>query len=384
MKRIVCLSDRLGFRGGAERQLSGLTFFLKQKGYDVQAVTYLKQSHPSVLEMNFGMKYHCLDATNIFSKLLKVGSYIKKNKTEVVIAYKNGPTKLCCILKMLGFKFCLIASERNTTQNITFAEKVKFFLYRFADYIVPNSYAQEKFIVNNFPHLADKVKTIVNYVEADKFVPIEYNESDDDTVRKCVVVASIKKQKNPINLIKAAKLMKDQKMNVHIDWIGSSNDETLNEECKTLIKELAVENYICFKPASPEVHKEYPKYDFFCLPSYFEGFPNTLCEAMSCGLPVVASAICDNPYILKNGEYGILFKPELPEEMADAFARIIKRSKDELQSQGRVNRERIIRVCSSEAFVNQYINIIENKNNNGKKEEGFNSIPQSDCVWLQS
>ena len=277
MNRIVCLSDRLGFRGGAERQLSGLTYFLHKSGYDVRAVTYLKQSHPSPLELNYGMNYTCLDANNIISKLFKVGKYIKKNNVDVVIAYKNGPTKLCCILKLLGLKFKLIVSERNTTQSVK-GEKMKFFLYRFADAIVPNSYSQSEFIVNHYPHLAKKVSTIVNFVDIEKFAP---TESQNDRMHNCIVVASIKEQKNPLNFIKAVKLMKDENLKVHIDWYGAINDEGLYKRCHNLINELGINDYMTIKPASTEIHREYPKYDFSCLPSLYEGFPNTLCEAMS-------------------------------------------------------------------------------------------------------
>ena len=357
MKKIICLSDRLGFRGGAERQLSGLTYFLKQKGYDVQAVTYLKQSHPSVLEMNFGMKYHCLDATNIFSKLFKVGLYIKKNKTDVVIAYKNGPTKICCILKMLGFKFCLIASERNTDQRKDIRVRMKMFLYSFSNYIVPNSYSQEQFIRENFTRLTPKVHTIINYLDAKRFAPQPYENASD--VLKCIVVASIKKQKNPVNFIKAISLLKQEGVRVEADWYGIVNDEELYAECDAKIKELNISESIKIVPPVTNIHEMYPNYEMFCLPSYFEGFPNTLCEAMSCGLPVIASNVCDNPYILDNGTYGNLFSPDSPESIANAFKTYLKKNRSNRGEIGRRNRERISSLCAEEAFVSKYIKLIE-------------------------
>lgn len=354
MCKIMCLSDSLGFRGGAERQLSGLAYFLQNAGYDVRAVTYLKQSHPSPLELNYGMVYTCLDASNILSKLFKVGRYIRKNKVDVVIAYKNGPTKLCCILKLLGLRFKLVVSERNTTQRVK-GERMKFFLYRFADAIVPNSYSQSEFIVRNYPHLAKKVTTIVNFVDIDKFVPAEVHSAK---AQNCIVVASIKEQKNPLNFIKAVKLMKEAKLNLHIDWYGSINDENLYRQCQKLINELDISDYIAIKPASTEIHKEYPQYDFSCLPSLFEGFPNTLCEAMSCGLPVLASEVCDNPFIVEYGKYGKLFNPESPESIANAFKEFLDEPVTDVLEQGEANRQRMIQLCSEKAFTDSYIELI--------------------------
>ena len=53
----------------------------------------------------------------------------------------------------------------------------------------------------------------------------------------------------------------------------------------------------------------YHKYDLFILPSFFEGYPNALVEAMIVGLPVISSNCNYGPTeIIKNKINGILFK----------------------------------------------------------------------------
>jgi glycosyltransferase involved in cell wall biosynthesis len=59
------------------------------------------------------------------------------------------------------------------------------------------------------------------------------------------------------------------------------------------------------------------------LPSHYEGFPTVLLEAMSCGLPVVATNIGGNNEVISSGVNGLLVPPKCPEAMADAILRLI-------------------------------------------------------------
>jgi glycosyltransferase involved in cell wall biosynthesis len=60
--------------------------------------------------------------------------------------------------------------------------------------------------------------------------------------------------------------------------------------------------------------------DIFVLPSLNEGLPIVQIEAMSCGLPVVATAVSGNIDLISSGENGVLIPPKSPKEMADAIS----------------------------------------------------------------
>jgi teichuronic acid biosynthesis glycosyltransferase TuaC len=58
--------------------------------------------------------------------------------------------------------------------------------------------------------------------------------------------------------------------------------------------------------------------DLFCLPSYSEGCPNAVVEALACGRPVVATAVGGVPELVQEG-CGILIPPRDPARLREAL-----------------------------------------------------------------
>ena len=72
-----------------------------------------------------------------------------------------------------------------------------------------------------------------------------------------------------------------------------------------------------------ELPAVYQSADAFVLASFTEGHPKVLLEAMACGLPCVASNCAGNRSLVKDGETGLLFDPNSPEELADCLKRVL-------------------------------------------------------------
>jgi len=360
MKKILCLIDGLG-SGGAERQMTGLSVMLKQRGYHVDLVAY----HPekefySSLAKQGGVDPVFLNVgASQWSKIKAVRKFIKQNKGyDYVIAYKPGPNAIGCILKMMGMRFKLIVSER-ITDNKVGDKKNLFRLYHFSNFIVPNAYSQGEFLTKTFPWMKKKIVPISNFTDTDYFKPMVKPLS-----KKLVVltVARIAEQKNVYNYLEAIALLKKRGIeNVHFDWFGNveRGQDDYAKMCYDKVKALNLEDFFEFHPATPEIVKIYQNCDIFCLPSLFEGYPNVLCEAMSCGKPVICGRVCDNERIVEERKNGILFDPTNVVEIVDTLQEIISLSNEQRQQWGCMSRTISEEKFSMNAFVEKYIQLVE-------------------------
>lgn len=97
--------------------------------------------------------------------------------------------------------------------------------------------------------------------------------------------------------------------NVTLDIIGTGEHEKV---LKKIITEKNLNDRIRFLGYvnwGEELFEKFRDYHLLVLPSYSEGLPLVIVEAMSMGLPVLASNVGGIPEVLKNGESGLLFSP---------------------------------------------------------------------------
>ncbi|MDO4737699.1 MAG: glycosyltransferase [Bacteroidales bacterium] len=357
MTKVLLLIDSL-ISGGAQRQIVGLAVMLSKEGYDITLLTYHDHSFylPVLKENNVNYHYERL-AKNKFLRFFIIYNYIKEFNPHVVISYLDTPNMLACICHIFNQKFKLIVSERNTTQLLGIKEKLKFYLYKNADKIVPNSYTQTSFIKDNFPMLQSKMVTITNFVDTDLFVP-----------QKCPIkpagkylilgVGRVCKQKNVLNFISAINIVRE-KYDVSVVWYGRTDGEYILK-CHELMSELKMdEGAFAFKKQTLNMVPVYQEFDAVCLPSIYEGFPNVLCEAMSCGLPVICSNVCDNPAIVENEKNGFLFDPMDINDIADKIICFIMMNQKDRERMSNRNRKKAIDMFSRQNFLSKYEKLIQ-------------------------
>lgn len=67
----------------------------------------------------------------------------------------------------------------------------------------------------------------------------------------------------------------------------------------------------------------YQAADIFCLPSYWEGLANVLCEAMSSGCAIVTTAVSGHPEVVFPGINGELVEPKNVEQLTEALRKLV-------------------------------------------------------------
>ena len=180
-------------------------------------------------------------------------------------------------------------------------------------------------------------------------------------VLRIITVARFTQQKNVLTFMKAVRMVKEMGIKVHFDWYGDkTHNSAYYAEVEKEYRLLDIADYLTLHDPNQKIEEEYRKSDVFCLPSLYEGYPNVVAEAMSCGLPVICSNVYENPYIVEEGVNGFLFNPADPSDIARAIRQMTSLSIEEREQMGKRNRQLCLERNTEEAFLHAYEQLIKN------------------------
>ena len=90
-----------------------------------------------------------------------------------------------------------------------------------------------------------------------------------------------------------------------------------------MAEELAITQAVQFAGHIDEVRPFYELGDIFVLSSLREGLPLVLLEAMTYGLPCIATDVGGSAEVIMRGETGLVVEPRNPEELAKAILELL-------------------------------------------------------------
>ena len=135
---------------------------------------------------------------------------------------------------------------------------------------------------------------------------------------RITLLARMLKDKGVLEFIKAAHMtQKKLKGKVLFRLVGGldfDNPAALEEH---EIKEMLIDNYLVWEGKSTDVVSVYQETDIACLPSYREGMPKSLIEAMSMECPILTTDVPGCQDCVEDGVNGFLFPPRSPEVLAE-------------------------------------------------------------------
>lgn len=137
-------------------------------------------------------------------------------------------------------------------------------------------------------------------------------------VRTIVTVGRLSAEKGHIVLLQAMRLLADEGLRLQLRLIGSG---PYQPEIETEIERLKLTDSVkLLGMRSPsDVSDELRRADAFCLPSFAEGVPISIMEAMAMGVPVISTSVGGIPELLTNGVTGWCVSPGRVDQLATAL-----------------------------------------------------------------
>jgi len=260
-------------------------------------------------------------------KIIKdIRDYLSVNDIRIVHAHNPG-TLFYGALSSISFNSrILISTEHGFSNSITLKYRIKErLLYKMVDCVcsVSEKLAEDLSIT----YRLNSAKTYIVHNGVSSAAILE-----DKNVSKMRlgmnakefnigIVARLVPVKNHRMLLKALSIVKKKHRNLKL-WIVGSGE--LRNELEEFIRKLKLLDNVSFMGIRNDVHSILNALDAFVLCSYSEGLSVTLLEAMSAGLPIVATAVGGNREAIIDKHSGMLVESDNPRQLADALIFILE------------------------------------------------------------
>jgi len=194
-------------------------------------------------------------------------------------------------------------------------------------------------------------------------IPVGINIKDyepaekDSSMLNLLFVGRISRNRNLEPIIKAMKILKDEKVKLTIVGAEAKSSDISKTGYLDELKVLARGLNIIF--AGPKYGKDlinyYKKSDIFIYTSFYESFGQTMLEAGAAGLPIIATKTGIANDIIKNNKTGFIVSPKDPKAVASYIKELSDKSKRELF--GKRIREIIKKNFDWDNIIEKYIRI---------------------------
>ena len=213
----------------------------------------------------------------------------------------------------------------------------------------------------SYPLLSSRVYSIQNGVEVPEFYIDNYHFEKNKGFVFCYS-GSLDINRKGIDLLLSALhiiIFTHRVKNASLVLIGSGQDK---DKIVKISKELKIEQYVKFSGEVKDPISKMMNYNAFVLPSRREGLPNALLEAMSIGIPCIASDCNTGPReIITDNQNGLLVPSENPTDLANTMMKIY--SSETLRRYLGVNaRKTIKKLFLFDQMINRYIDVLNIKN----------------------
>ncbi len=226
---------------------------------------------------------------------------------------------------------------------------------------IANSQACKQSLLNRERFPEDKIAVIYDGIdvrewtldEAHRARRSEYRQTfgfqDRDLV--CVTVANLREEKGVQYLVEAAPTVLAECPFARFLIIGS---DWMSGRLQRRCQELGVAPAFTFAGYRQDIRSWYAAGDIAVLPSLSEGLPLCLIEAMSMGLPVIATRVSGIPELVDHPHTGILVAPRDPAALSEAIIALAK-ARPQRAGMGMLGRKRVERMFTIERMIEELL-----------------------------
>jgi len=329
-------------RGGAERVMSILASSWAGKGHEVTLLTLKREVkpahelHPDVKLRNLGLTGEpaansLLAAFRQVARIRALRGAIRESQPDLVISFMER-TNVLVLVATRGLDVSVIVSERVDPRHYDIGrlwQGLRRLTYRWAAALVCQSRTSLMWFEQR---IKVKGRVIPNPVLAIK-EPTTRLPPKNDEGRMMLAMGRLVDQKGFDLLLDAFGQLAAR----YPDWsLKILGDGPLRGELEARARALHLEHRAQFAGEMPDPFPILRAADLFVLSSRFEGFPNSLCEAMSCGMAVVSFDCPSGPAeIVRHRIDGILVPPGDVSALVAALDLLMKdqNERDRLASQ---------------------------------------------------
>ncbi len=365
MINVLFLTRSLNY-GGTEIQLATLATNLDQSVFSTSIVSYYSEGELVINIESAGIPFYTTNKSgrhDVIKFTINLIKIIYTVKPKVVYGFLYEPNIISAFLIFMFPSIHVIFGIRNANMDLSkydyfsrLSKKLESLSAHFADLIIANSEAgKEECLLRGFPK--NKLVVIHNGIDTDRFHPDPGKRKqfrENFNIPKNAIVIGLVGRVDPIkdhaNFIHAARILSTKYNNIFFLCAGARNNPYWNG-LSELIESSRLGKRLIWVDACDTIEDVYNGLDICCLSSISEGFPNAICEAMSCGIPCVTTDVGDTRKIIR--DTGIVVPPKDPEALATGLETMINFPVRKRKELGLLARTRIIQQFSVERLVTE-------------------------------
>lgn len=305
--------------GGAERVMSNLANSFAESGHETTLITIHSKDPAYQLNENItfinGLNWK--GKLSFFSVCKEYRNLIKKTKPDVILTFLTQVNEFV-LFSTLGMSVPVIVSERNDPAHSApsrFRRVVRRLLYPYADGVV----FQTEDAKNYFNGMKIKSSKII---QNPIFISPEELTNNNAAEKMIITAGRLTEAKNQKLLIDAFADIADAYPEYKLVIYGEGN---LRSELESRVEEYGLENRITLPGNTDKLHHYMKHSEIFVLSSNYEGMPNVLMEAMSCGMACISTDCpCGGPrFLIEDGKNGLLVPVGDEESLSGALEKLL-------------------------------------------------------------